>query len=131
MSNSDLDDLDPDDLPRRPIRHKSLEPELLRQIQGIYRIVGRFLDTTLEQFEIEFMRDVYPETEIAAWHQILAAWIVYHAKFLDDEMQADEEERELLGALIAISTGNYDFENLGVPDIVGRRLVECYKETQK
>jgi hypothetical protein len=31
-------------------------------------------------------------------------WLAYHEKFLDDEELADEEEKKLLGALIAIPT---------------------------
>ena len=38
----------------------------------------------------------------------------------------DEEKRNLLGALIAISTGVKDMSRLNVPAEVGRRLVQCF-----
>jgi hypothetical protein len=37
---------------------------------------------TLEEFEIAFMRDMDPESEVAVWCSITAAWLAYHEKFL-------------------------------------------------
>jgi hypothetical protein len=39
----------------------------------------------------------------------------------------NEDERKLLGALVAISTGVADVSKLNVPVEVGRRLVQCYE----
>ena len=47
------------------------------------------------------MRDMQPESEVAAWCSITAAWIAYHEKHLGDKLLPDEDETELLGALIA------------------------------
>jgi hypothetical protein len=44
-----------------------------------------------------------------------------------NQTQPDEEERKLLGALIAISTGMEDVLKLNVPAEVGRRLALCYQ----
>jgi hypothetical protein len=81
---------------------------------------------TLEQFEIGFMRDMHPEREVALWCRITKAWLAYHEDFLQNQTQPDEEERKLLGALIAISTGMEDVLKLNVPAEVARRLLQCY-----
>jgi len=86
---------------------------------------------TLEQFEIGFMRDMHPESEGALWCSITATWLAYHEKFLNDEVLPDEDEKKLLGALIAISTGVEDVSKLNVPVEVGRRLLECYDGLSK
>jgi hypothetical protein len=50
---------------------------------------------------------------------------------LRGERLRDEDEKTLLGALIAISTGVDDVSKLKVPTEVGRRLIECYREPAK
>ena len=109
-----------------PIRHESLPPALLEQIQAVFDVIGPYTGMTLEQFEVGFMRDMHPESEVALWCRIAKAWLAYHEDFLANETQPDEEERKLLGALIAISTGMEDVSKLNVPAEVGRRLVQCY-----
>jgi hypothetical protein len=114
-----------------PIRHESLPPELLDQIKAVYDMIGQYLSTTLEQFEIGFMRDTHPESEVRIWCNITGAWLAYHEKFLSDETLADEEERKMLGALIAISCGVEDVATLDVPVEVGRKLRQCYDDLGK
>lgn len=121
---TDPEQVDPSQLRPGPIRHDALSPELLEQVRAVYEVVGAYLDTTLEQFEIAFMRDMHPESEVAVWCSIAAAWLDYHQKFSD--VLPDEDEKKLLAALIAISTGVNDVDKLGVPVDVGRRLLECY-----
>jgi hypothetical protein len=118
--------IDPNQVWPSPIQHESLSPELLEHVRAVYDVLGSYLNTTLEQFEIDFMRDMQPESEVAAWCSITAAWIAYHEKHLGDELLPDEDEKKLLGALIAISTGVEDAEALGVPVDVGQRLLACY-----
>ena len=60
--------------------------------------------------------------------QITAAWDDYHVIYLNGKTLPDEEERKLLGALIAISTGVEDESKLNVPEEVGRRLLACYDD---
>ena len=81
---------------------------------------------TLEQFEIGFMRDAHPESEVAVWCSITAAWIAYHEQHLDDEFLPHEDEKKLIAALIAISTGVDDVDALGVSADVGQKLLACY-----
>jgi hypothetical protein len=53
-------------------------------------------------------------------------WYYYHESFLNGELLSDHEERKLIAALIAISTGEQDVDRLQVPVTVGRRLLACY-----
>ena len=123
---TDPEPIDPKNIRPGPIRHESLSDELLKHVQSIYNIVGPYLDTTLEQFEIGFMRDMHPEDEVLIWACITAAWVDYHKQHLDDELLPEADEKKLLAGLIAISTGVEDVEALGVPVDVGRKLLTCY-----
>ena len=123
---SEHEHVDPSQLRPGPIRHRSLPPELLERIKAVYEVIGHYVGITLGQFEIGFIRDRHPDSEVALWCSITAAWLAYHEKFLNDETLADDEEKKLLAALIAISTGVEDVSKLGVPFEVGRRLLECY-----
>jgi hypothetical protein len=111
-----------------PIRHESLPPELLDQIRAVHEVVGSYVGMSLEHFEIGFMRDTHPESEITLWCNIAKAWLAYDEDFLGNVTLPDEEERRLLGALIAISTGVEDVARLNVPAEVGRRLLQCYND---
>ncbi len=108
-----------------------MPPELLEQISAVYDVIGPYVSTSLEQFEIGFMRDMHPEDEVAIWCSITAAWIAYHENHLGNELLPDEDEKKLLGALLAISTGVENVEVLGVPADAGRKLLECYDELGK
>jgi hypothetical protein len=103
-----------------------LPPDLLGQIRAVYDVIGPHIGMTLEQFEICFMRDMHPEREVELWCGIAKAWLAYHEDFLGNETLSHKEERKLLGALVAISTGVEDVSKLNVPGEVGRRLVQCY-----
>lgn len=126
MTLPDPEPIDPNDLRPGPIRHETLPPELLEQVQSIFEIVGPYMDMTLEQFEIGFMRDAHPESEVAVWCSITAAWIDYHKQHLDEELLSDEEEKKLIAALIVISTGATDTQAFGVSEDVGEKLLACY-----
>ena len=119
--------VDPRELRPGPIRHESLPPDLLGLIKAVYDVIGPHIDMTLEQFENDFMRDMHPEREVAIWCRIAKAWLAYHEDFLGNETLPKEEERKLLGALVAISTGVEHVSKLNVPVEVGRRLVQCYE----
>ena len=118
--------IDPGGIRPGPIRHESLSDELLEQVRSIYEIVGPYLGTTLEQFEIGFMKDMHPENEVAVWYNITVAWATYHKTHLDEKLLPDAAEKKLLAALLAISTGVENVEALGVPVDVGRKLLACY-----
>src|SRR5262249_29156080 len=111
--------VDPRTLRLGPISHKSLPPDLLGQIRAVYDVIGRHVGMTLEEFEIDFMRDMHPEREVAMWCGIAKAWLAYNEDFLENKTLPDEEERRLLGALVAISTGVEDLSKFNVPVEVG------------
>jgi hypothetical protein len=67
------------------IRHKSLPPDLLGHIRAVYNVIGPYLGKTLDQFEIDFMRDMHPEREVALWCGIAKAWLAYDEDFLGNE----------------------------------------------
>lgn len=118
--------VDPSELRPGPIHNESLPSELLENIGAVYEVIGQYLGTTLEQFEISFMRDTNPESEVAIWCSITAAWIAYHERFLDEEVLPDDVEKKMISALIAISTGIEDVTKFGVPAETGRELLACY-----
>ena len=126
MSTPDPEPVDPRDLRPGPLRNESLPPELLEHVQAVYDVIGVYVSNSLEQFEIGFMRDAHPESEVAVWCSITAAWIAYHEQHLGDELLPDEDEEKLIAALISISTGVEDSTVLGVPEGIGRKLLACY-----
>jgi len=123
---TDPESIDPQKLRPGPIRNESLTPEMLEQIRAVYDVIGPYVSTSLEQFEIGFMRDANPADEVAIWCSITAAWIAYHEQHLGDELLPDEDEKTLLAALISISTGVEDLAVLGVPPDVASKLLDCY-----
>ena len=127
---SDPEFIDPGELQPGPIHHESLPEELRQQIQAVYDVLGRYFNMTAEDFEAGFQRDAEPEAEVHLWMDITAAWIAYHEDYLDDKLLPDAEEKKLLSALIAISTGIDDPSKLGVPVEVGDRLLECFGELE-
>ncbi|MHB8957351.1 MAG: hypothetical protein ACYC4U_30680 [Pirellulaceae bacterium] len=128
---TDPEYIDPSELRPGPIRHASLPPELLEYIEAVYHMIGPYLNTTLEQFEIGFMRDAHPAREVAVWCGITAAWVTYHNKYLGGQLLPDADETKLTGALAAISAGVTDAALLCVPVEVGHRLLECYDELEE
>ena len=120
--------LDPKKIRPGPIRNESLPTELLEQVRAMYDVLGPYLDTTLEQFEIGFMRDMLPEIEVAVWCSITAAWIAYHEQYHGGDCLPGDDEKKVLSALIAISAGVEDVNAVGVPVEVGRKLLACYDE---
>ena len=123
--------IDPGQVRPGPIRNESLPPELLEHIRAVYDVVGPYLGTTLEQFEVGFMRDMHPDSEVAIWCSITATWIAYHEKYHGGEVLPDDEEKKMIGALTAISTGVEDAKALGVPVDVGEKLLACYDRLGK
>lgn len=108
--------------------HPALSPEVSEQMEVVYDVIGPYLDMTLEELEIDLMRDSEPEAEAMAWIGITAAWDAYHLQYLNEEVLDDEEEKKIVAALIAISDGEKNVAELPVDADVGRKLLACYKE---
>ena len=94
-------------------------------------MLGRYLGMKLEQFEIGFMRDMTPGSEVAIWSSIAAAWDDYHEKHLSGMVKPDAEEIRIVSALIAISAGENDVRKLPVRPAVGFLLLACYDGLSK
>jgi hypothetical protein len=118
--------IDPSQIKSGPIRNESLSPEVIEQMEAVYELIGPYLGQTLEQLEVAFMRDFCAEDEAIIWLGITAPWDDYHEKYLDGELLDDDEEKRIVAALIAISTGQEDVTKLPVPVEVGTRLLKCY-----
>jgi hypothetical protein len=60
--------LDPETLKQGPIRHENID-ELLPIIRWLWRHVGEYMTScrTFEDWELGFMRDTNPGSEVAAW----------------------------------------------------------------
>ncbi len=100
--------------------------ELREQIRAIHEVVGRYFKSSLEEFEAGFLRNAEPESLVAMWSGVTAAWIAYHEEYLDDQVLPHADEQRLISALIAIAAGVDDASKLGVPLEVGQRLLECF-----
>jgi hypothetical protein len=120
------DPVNTNDLRPGPIRNQVLSAELVERIEVVYDVIGPYLGMTLEQFEVGFMRDEHPESEVAIWCSITAAWIAYHEEHLNDEYLPDDEEKKIIAALIAISSGAEDPKDLNLPLDVAEKLLDCY-----
>lgn len=126
MNHSDPEHVDPSQIRSGPIRNESLPPDVLECIRAVHDVIGRYVSTSLEQFGIGFMRDASPADEAVVWCSITAAWLDYHEQYLDGELLSDAEEKKLIAALVAISTGVEDVTVLRVPPDVGQKLLQCY-----
>jgi hypothetical protein len=54
---------------------------MLEQVRSIFEIVGLYLNTTLEQFEITLMQDAASEDEVIIWASITALSVCLHPKY--------------------------------------------------
>lgn len=99
-----------------PIRHQSLPDTLLRRIRAVHAIVRDSFDVTLEQFEITFMRDTDPESEVQVWESIAQGFV------LATEQLPDLNRKSILRTLLAYSMDALTPNELADPDV--RRVVE-------
>jgi hypothetical protein len=95
MSPSELKDVKPG-----PIRHKQVPDFLLDMMRWSYKIVGRFIVPTLEQWELGFMRDLNMERQVGYWHRLAFAFITWHSR-AGVGLRSDDVERKLIGGFIA------------------------------
>lgn len=116
----------PNEIQSGAIQRESPPPEFLEQIEAAYRLIGRYLGQTFEEFKDGVLRDSVTEDEVATWCRIATAWYEYHDQFLDGDRLPDDQEEKIVAALIAISAGEEDTHSLPVPAQVGIRLLACY-----
>lgn len=73
-----------------PVDPKPLTEEQLKRTRAIYKCLGPYLNTNLEQFELNFERDPDPEQEIQIWSHIALAQQIFLQRNTD-ETSADAE----------------------------------------
>jgi hypothetical protein len=119
------------DIKRGPIRHHTLEPELLKQLEAIYRDAAHYIWDTLEKWEAGFMYDMHPEREAAVWRRIADAFLLYCERHGNGRQFTRDEGAALVHALNMISTGvglvTHVRDLKCVSEDVGRRLVKCWQ----
>src|SRR5262249_41888528 len=110
------------DLKKGPIRHETLPNELLERIRSVHAVVRPYFSGTLEEWEIDFMRDLRPEREVAVWEAIVLAWRQYHEKHVKVDQLPHQQEKRLFTALLQLANGETRIRELRVPTEVGLKL---------
>src|SRR4029077_8843119 len=77
-NNPEIRKINPANIQRGPLRRESLTKVQEQRVHPIHRYVKPYLEMTLEEFEITFLRDSHPDREINVWSAIVQA----HSNFL-------------------------------------------------
>jgi hypothetical protein len=107
-----------------PIIHQEVPAILLALTRWAYQVVGHYVESTLEQWELFLMRDAYMEKEVLIWHRIALAFITYHRRRALP-VRSNEEEKKLLGLLVVIASEPTTPESLKVTPEEHEFLLEC------
>ena len=90
------------DLRKSPLQRESLTQQQEEAARAIFEYLTPYLDTTFEQFEINFLRDANPDAEIQVWYQIA----VIHSSILEHNPDAtDDDGKDVFSSLLIISMG--------------------------
>lgn len=90
------------DLRLSPLQRESLTQQQEEAARAIFEYLTPYLDTTFEQFEINFLRDANPDAEIQVWYQIA----VIHSSILEHNPDAtDDDGKDVFSSLLIISMG--------------------------
>jgi hypothetical protein len=108
------------------LQHKTIPPDVLEEIKGIFDVVRPYFGGTLEQFEVGFMYDLHLASEVGLWRQYAAAFVDYINKHLGGAAPDAQAGKALLGALVMISWGVTDAADLNLPIQEARSLIQCY-----
>jgi len=97
-------EIDVDDLKCGRIQHDSLDDDILDRIRDIYDYIRDSLDiATLEQFELDFMRDCNPEKEIIVWENIVRACKIAMDLYDNEDESTEELKASFLDILLLAS----------------------------
>src|SRR5262249_50890446 len=77
------------------IQHPELPTLLLDIIRWTYKVVGHYVQPTLEQWELGFMKDMHVAREVSFWHRLAFAFLTYHRR-RGLSLRGDDEERPLV-----------------------------------
>lgn len=92
--------VNPSELIPGPIRRESLSDEQTRRARAVYEALQPFVSPTFEQFELNFLRDADPESEIQIWENIAYAFQRYEQQH---GPLSDSDEATLFKSLLLIS----------------------------
>jgi hypothetical protein len=85
-----------------PLRRESLSQDQEARVHAVYRYLAPYLETTLEQFEIGFLRDSDPDSEINVWLAIAQI----HRDFIKQHTDKSADVgREVYKCMLSISVG--------------------------
>ena len=94
--------INPANIQRGPLRRESLTKDLEKRVHSIHRYVKPYLEMTLEEFEITFLRDSDPDREINVWSAIVQA----HGAFLKQRPDKSADVgRDVFRCILSISMG--------------------------
>ncbi len=110
-----------DALRNTPVRHGGFPAELLARMKSTYDTVGRFLSPTLEHWELGFMKDTNPASELAIWEHIEASFNRYRQTY--GEPTPEEQKQIVLGLAVISSAGEPETLNADLR----ARLHECWE----
>ena len=83
-----------------PIRRESLSDDQTRRARAVYDALQPFVSPTFEQFELNFLRDSDPESEIQIWENIAYAFQRYEQQH---GPLSESDEATLFKSLLLIS----------------------------
>lgn len=87
---------------KRVVQHESFPQWLSGLFHWTYKVTGRYIQPTLEQWERGFMFDRDPYLQAQLWMRISFAFIDWH-KRQDLPLRSDEEEVQLIGSFCRLS----------------------------
>lgn len=107
--------------------HRELPPLTLHErIEAVYGRIGRYIDRTFEQFQASVVQSPSPDDEAVLWAGVAAVCDDYHRKYLAGRPVDFQEERAIVAAVVAISTGEQDLRKLPVSFQTATALLSCY-----
>jgi hypothetical protein len=113
------------DIQQAPIRHESLANDLMPRIEATYRAIGHYQCPSLEQWELGFMRDTNPESEVAVWEVLAKAFQLYKQKCWKGGRLKRKRASQIIAALSMISWGQ-PLSMIKENAAVSRQLLQCF-----
>jgi hypothetical protein len=95
------------------------------RIREAHAALGLYLEINLEEFELGFLRDADPASELAQWERIAAAFRNYVSEHCP-RPPALAEGAKLLHGLLALSLGINEGSALGIAANTFAQLRACY-----
>jgi hypothetical protein len=101
QSDREISWVNPADLREGPLQREALSPPQLARARSVYAALGRHLGP-FEKFELGFLRDAQPDSEIAIWEVIAGAFQQYRERH---PKMSEAEEDALFNGLLILSLG--------------------------